>query len=196
MATIIDHSTGKIYGPAGAAQVAHNWWALVIRGVLAVLLGVVAFFMPGVTLYALVFAFGTYALLDGGFNLVAGIRTRRETERWWALALSGVLGIGAGVTAFLIPETAALALLYLVSAWAIMTGVLEIAAAVRLRKEIEGEFFLGLSGLASLLLGLFMFFQPGAGALAWVWLFAVYAGAMLVALGLRLRKLDRRLAVT
>ena len=196
MATIIDHATGTVYSPGGAAQVAHNWWALVLRGVLAVLLGVAAFALPQVTLYGIVFAFGAYALIDGAFNVVAGIRTRKETKRWWTLLLSGLLGIGAGAAAFALPTVSAVALTYLIGAWAVVTGILEIAAAIRLRKEIKGEWLLGLSGVASLLIGLAMIANPGVGALAWVWLFGAYtllAGAFLIGAGLRLRKLNERL---
>ena len=198
MATIIDHATGTVYAPGGAIQVAHNWWALLIRGLLAVGLGVYAFVAPGITAYALVFAFGFYALLDGVFNVVAGIRTRKESKRWWTLLLSGALGIAAAVIAFTQPDATAIALVFIVAAWAIVTGVLEIAAAIRLRKEIRGEWLLGLSGLASLALGIAMIARPGAGLLAWMFLFGFYAlvsGALLIGLGLRMRKLQRRLRV-
>ena len=197
MATIIDHTTGTIYGPDGAAQAAYNWWALVLRGVLALLVAAAAFFLPGATLAGLVFAFGAYALIDGGLTLVQGLRTRRETARWWAPVLQGLLGVGAGLAAFFLPAVTSFAVLYLVSAWAIVTGVTEIAAAVKLRREIDNEWLLGLSGLASVGLGLLMFFAPGAGALAWIGLFGVYAavaGGLLIGLGLRLRSLQRRLA--
>ena len=196
MAMIIDHTTGTVYGPDGAAQAAFNWWALVLRGALALLVAVAAFFLPGATLAGLVFAFGAYALIDGGFTLIQGLRTRKETSRWWAPVLQGLLGIGAGLAAFLLPEVTGMAILYLVSAWAIMTGVTEIAAAVKLRQEIDNEWLLGLSGLASVVLGLFMFFAPGAGALAWIGLFGVYAamaGGLLIGMGMRLRKLQKRL---
>lgn len=196
MATIIDHTTGTVYAPGGAAQVAFNWWAVTLRGVLSVLVGLAAFFLPEATLYAVVYAFGAYALVDGIFTLVAGVRTRRETKRWWSLALEGLLGIGAGLAAIFLTETAALAMLFLVAAWAIVTGVLQIAAAVRLRKEIRGEWLLGLSGLASLALGVAMVANPGAGLLAWMFLFGVYAlasGALLIGLSLRLRRLQRNL---
>ena len=196
MATIIDHTTGTVYGPDGAAQAAFNWWALVVRGVLALLVAAAAFFLPGATLAGLVFAFGAYALIDGGFTLLQGLRTRKETSRWWAPVLQGLLGVGAGLVAFFLPQVTGLAILYLVSAWAIMTGVTEIAAAVKLRKEIDNEWLLGLSGLASVVLGLFMFFAPGAGALAWIGLFGIYAamaGGLLIGVGLRLRKLQKRL---
>lgn len=198
MATIIDHASGVIYSRGGAAQVAYNWWALLLRGVLAVLVALAAFFLPEAALYGVVFAFGAYALVDGVFNLIAGVRTRTETDRWWTLALQGLLGIGAGVVAFAMPGAAAVAMLFVVAAWAIVTGVLEIAAAIRLRKEIRGEWLLGLSGLASLALGIAMIARPGAGLLAWMFLFGFYAlvsGALLIGLGLRMRKLQRRLRV-
>ena len=197
MATIIDHTTGIVYGPRGAAQIAYNWWALLLRGILGVFVGFAAFFLPEATLYAVVFAFGAYALIDGIANLVAGFRTRHETERWWALALQGGMGVVAGLVAFVLPEAAAFALLFVVAAWAILTGALEIAAAVRLRREIEGEWLLGLSGLASVALGVVMIANPDTGLLAWMWLFGLYAvasGGLLIGLALRLRGLQRRLA--
>ena len=198
MATIIDHATGTVYAPGGAVQVAHNWWALLIRGLLAVGLGIYAFVAPGITAYALVFAFGFYALLDGVFNVVAGIRTRKESKRWWTLLLSGALGIAAAVIAFTQPDATAVALVFIVAAWAIVTGVLEIVAAVKLREEIRGEWLLGLAGLASVVLGVAMIAAPGTGLLAWVYLFGFYAlltGGTLIALGFRLRSLNKRLEV-
>jgi uncharacterized membrane protein HdeD (DUF308 family) len=170
---------------------ARNWWAVVLRGVAGVLFGLAAFFWPGVTLLVLVALFGAYALVDGIFNVVAAIRGA-DTDRWWLLLISGLLGILVGVWTFFWPDVTALALLYLVAAWAVVTGVLEIVAAVRLRKEIEGEWMLVLSGLLSVLFGVYVAFFPGAGALAIVWIIGAYAlvsGVLLIALGFRLRSL-------
>ena len=198
-ATIIDHTTGKTYRHDGAAQVAHNWWALLLRGILAILVGIAAFVFPQATVYGVVFAFGVYAFLDGVLTAVAGARTRKETGRWWVLVLQGLLGVAAGIVAWISPEAAAIALLFVVAAWAIVTGVLEIAAAIRLRKEIDNEWLLGLSGLASLILGIAMIANPGAGVLAWMFLFGAYAiaaGAFLIGTAIRLRKLDKGLAAS
>lgn len=193
-ATIIDHATGETTVYENAAQVAHNWWAVLLRGVAYILFGIAAFFAPGVTLYAGILAFGVFALVSGAFILIAGIRTRQETKRWWLVIVQGLMGIAVGVTAFTFPSATALALLYIVAFWALLTGGMEIAAAIRLREEIRGEWLLALSGAASVLIGLAMLFAPGAGLLAWMWvlgLYAVVTGGVLVALAFRLRRLDR-----
>lgn len=169
---------------------ARNWWALVLRGLFAVLFGLAAFFWPGITLAALVLLFGAYALADGLFAIVAAITGADRQTRWWALLLEGIAGILAATVTVLWPGLTALALLYLIAAWAILTGVLEIVAAVRLRREIEGEWLLALGGVASVLFGLYVAVFPGAGALAVVWIiggYALVAGVLLIALGVRLR---------
>ena len=169
---------------------ARNWWLLVLRGVLSVLFGLAAFFWPGPTLLALVLLFGAYALVDGIFAIVAAITSADRSSRWWALVLEGIVGILTAVVTVLWTDITALALLYLIGAWAFLTGIFEIVAAIRLRKEIEGEWLLALSGLASILFSLFVAVFPGAGALAVVWLIGAYAvlfGILLIALGLRLR---------
>lgn len=166
-----------------------SWWAMVLRGIAAIAFGVLAFVWPGITVAALIFLWGAYALVDGAFSIAAGIRSHGEYKRWWFLLLEGVLSIAAGIVAFVMPGITALILLILIAAWAIVTGVFEIAAAIQLRKEIKGEWLLGLAGAASVLFGVAMFLNPAAGALAVVWLIGVYAiffGVLLVALGLRL----------
>lgn len=173
------------------AGLARNWWALVLRGVFAVLFGIAAFIWPGITLVVLVFLFGAYVLVDGVFAVIAGLRARGDEERWWALLVEGLAGIAAGIIAFVWPGITALVLLYLIAAWAIITGVFEIVTAVRLREEIEGEWLMGLAGLLSVLFGIALFLFPGSGAVAVVWLIGSYAilfGIVLVALGLRLRR--------
>ena len=174
---------------------ARNWWALALRGLLAVLFGVAAFVWPGITLGALVVLFGAYALVDGVFAIVAAIRAAGREMRWWPLVVEGLVGIGVGVLTFAWPGITALALLYLIAGWAIITGIFEIAAAVRLREVIEGEWLLGLGGVASVLFGVAIALFPGAGALALVWMigaFAVFFGIVLIGLGLRLRGLRER----
>src|SRR4051794_34974783 len=132
---------------------ARNWWALALRGLFAVLFGIAAFAWPGITLGALVLLYGAYAFVDGVFAIAAALAGRTEGLPWWALLLEGVFGIAAGVIAFAWPGITALALLFLISAWAVVTGVFEIVAAVRLRKEIRGEWLLALSGVLSVLFG-------------------------------------------
>lgn len=152
--------------------------------------GIAAFFMPLSTLLALVYLFGAYAFFGGVFNLVAAWRQTSRQKPWWALLLSGIAGIGAAGISFVWPGITALALVYVVSSWALITGGLEIAAAVKLRKEIEGEWLLALSGLLSMVLGFLLAFFPDAGAIGLVWYLGAYAvvfGILMVALGWRLR---------
>lgn len=167
-----------------------NWWMLALRGVVAVIFGILAFIWPGLTLWALVYLFGAYVLIDGVAALVSAFTGRDVDDRWWVLLLEGLAGIAAGLVAFIWPGMTAFVLLYLIAAWAIVTGIIEIVAAIRLRKEIEGEWVLALSGLASIIFGVLMVIWPGAGALAVVWLIAAYAiffGILLIFLAFRVR---------
>jgi uncharacterized membrane protein HdeD (DUF308 family) len=176
---------------------ARNWWALALRGFLAVLFGIMAFALPGITLGALVLLYGAYALIDGIFAIAAALVGRTGGLPWWALLVEGLVGIAVGVMTFAWPGITALVLLYLIAAWAVVTGVLEIAAAIQLRREVRGEWLLALSGVLSVLFGLALVINPGAGALAVVWLIGAYAiafGALLLVLGFRLRSFSRRLS--
>ena len=167
-----------------------NWWALALRGLAAIVFGVVAIIWPGVTLTTLVILFGAYALVDGVFNILAGIRAVERHQRWWPLILEGVSGVILGVLTWIWPGVTTLVLLYFIAAWAIVTGILEIAAAVRLRREIQGELLLGLGGLLSVVFGAILIVSPISGALAVVWVIGVYAiifGAALLTLAVRLR---------
>jgi uncharacterized membrane protein HdeD (DUF308 family) len=174
---------------------ARNWWALALRGVVAVLLGLIAFVMPGVTLAAIVLLFGAYAVVDGIFAIIAAVRAAERHERWWTLALQGVVDILAGVIAFMWPAATALALLFLVAFWAIVTGVLEIVAAIRLRREIQGEWLLILSGILSVAFGVVLLALPAAGILVIVWwigAYALIAGVVMIALAFKLRGRQQR----
>jgi uncharacterized membrane protein HdeD (DUF308 family) len=166
-----------------------NWWALALRGVVALLLGVAAFVLPGVTLAVFVALFGAYAVVDGVLAIIAGVRAAERHERWWSPVLKGLAGIAAGVLAFIWPALTALALLYLIGAWAIVTGVLEIVAAVHLHRA-HGEWLLILNGILSVLFGLLAVIWPGAGLLTLLWLIGTYAiifGGVLLVLAFRLR---------
>jgi len=171
-------------------MLARNWWIVVLRGVLAVLFGIMCFAWPGITLAALVLLYGAYALVGGVFALVSAVVGRPLREPWWALLIEGVAGIAVGIMTFFWPGITALALLFLIAAWAIVTGVFQIVAAIRLRREIQGEWLLALSGLLSVLFGVALVVRPGAGALAVIWLIGAYSiafGVLFIALGFRLR---------
>jgi uncharacterized membrane protein HdeD (DUF308 family) len=169
---------------------ARNWWTLAVRGALAILFGIITGIWPGLSLTALVLLFAAFAFAGGVLAILAGVRGYRRGERWWALVLEGILGVAVAVLTAFWPAITALALLMLIGAWAVVTGVFEIVAAVRLRREIQGEWLLGLAGAASIAFGVLLVLRPGAGALAVLWLIGAYAivfGVLLVALGFRLR---------
>jgi uncharacterized membrane protein HdeD (DUF308 family) len=169
---------------------AQNWWVLLLRGIAGIIFGVLTFIWPAISLAALVLLFGAYAFADGVLALIHGIRERRTNDRWWVHLLHGIMGIAAGVVAVVWPGITALALLYVIAAWALVIGVLEIAAAIRLRKVIEGEWLLGLAGIASVILGVLLFLFPGPGALAtviWIGAYAFVAGVLLTVLAFRVR---------
>jgi uncharacterized membrane protein HdeD (DUF308 family) len=177
-------------------QLVGNWWAFVLRGALAILFGLLTFFRPGITLVALVYLFGFYAVFEGAFNIVAAFRrSGPEQQPWWALLLEGIFSLIAGFLAFFMPGITAMALLWLIAAWAIATGAMEIAAAIRLRRQITGEWVLALSGVLSILFGILLLAFPGAGALTvvlWIGAYATVFGMLLIALGIRLRTWVRR----
>jgi uncharacterized membrane protein HdeD (DUF308 family) len=173
-----------------------NWWAMALRGLIAILFGIAAFTLPGVMLWALVTLFGAYALVDGIFALVSAFRrdTRRDVrhERWWALLFEGVIGIAIGVLTFIWPKLTAMGLLYMIAFWAVLTGAFEVITAVRLRHAIRGEWLMALVGILSMAFGLLLAMFPLAGALSLVWLigaYAIAAGVLMIALGFKLRSL-------
>jgi uncharacterized membrane protein HdeD (DUF308 family) len=171
-------------------ELARNWGFIAFRGALAVVFGVIAFVQPASAFAALVLLFGAYAFVDGVFALIALFRGGGK-DRPWGLILEAVVGIGIGILTIAQPAATALALLYYVGIWAILTGVFELVAAIRLRKEITGEFWLGLAGVLSVAFGVLLFAIPGAAALAltvWIGAYAVIFGVMLILLAFRLRR--------
>ena len=153
----------------------HYWWVLALRGLLAVLFGLAALVLPGLTLLVLVLLFGAYALVDGVIAVIVSLQERRVFARWWVLLVEGLTGIAAGVLTFVWPAITALVLLYLIAAWAIVTGILEIVTAFSGRLPVAQEWTLALAGILSVLLGVLLAIRPGAGLLSLVWLIGIYA---------------------
>ena len=175
-------------------KISRNWWLYAVRGVVAIIFGLVAFAQPEQALQALVLVFGAYALMDGIFAMFAGIASYRYFERWWAVLLEGVAGVVIGLLTFLWPNITALVLLYFIAAWALITGIFEIVAAIQLRRVITGEWMYILGGLLSIIFGILLFDFPGAGALSLVWLIGIYAvvfGISEVIFAFRLHSLRR-----
>lgn len=184
--------SGKGLGPGATILhgLAKNWWLLLLRGIAAIVFGVLALAWPGITLLSLVIVYGAYALVDGLFAIYAAITGGNTAPRWW-LAIVGVAGVLAGIIAFVNPIIFGLTLLMLIAAWAIVSGVFEIIGAIRLRKEIDNEWWLILHGVISVLFGLLLFASPASGAVGLIWVIGIYAilgGAILCALAFRLKK--------
>jgi uncharacterized membrane protein HdeD (DUF308 family) len=167
-----------------------HWGLLLLRGILAILFGVLVFFWPSIAWILVVASFAAFALLDGVLAITAAVVGHPPRKQWWAFMLEGVLGISAAVVTIAWPGITQWMLLCIIAYWAIATGVFEIIAAIRLRKEIQGEWLLGQAGILSVLFGVAILIMPVAGALAIAWWIAAYNiafGILLVALSFRLR---------
>jgi uncharacterized membrane protein HdeD (DUF308 family) len=177
--------------------VGQNWWLFLLRGIAAIVFGVLAFILPGITLVTLVLLYGAFALVDGVFALVSAILGKvAVAPRWW-LVIVGLAGIGAGIVTFLWPGITALVLLFFIAGWAIANGIFQIIGAIQLRKEIDNEWWLILNGALSVLFGIALFVLPGAGALALIWLIGLYAivyGILLIGFAFKVRKLGTQAA--
>jgi uncharacterized membrane protein HdeD (DUF308 family) len=170
---------------------ARNWWALLIRGIAAVIFGILAFAWPGATIVAIIILFGAYAFVDGVFAIVAAVRAAQAHERWWPFLVEGIVGIAIAAITYFEPHVTAFALYFTIAAWAFLTGILEIVAAIQLRKQVANELWLLLGGILSLLFGALMVWNPLTGAVAIVWVIGAYAvmfGITMISLSLRLRK--------
>jgi len=179
---------------ANLGLLAERWWAPVVRGAAAVLFGILALVAPSMGLLALVISWGAYAIIDGVFNLFLAARGGRTGGRWGWFLFEGIISIGAGVLTFVYPGMTALVLLTVIAAWAVLTGIVEIAAAIELRRVMTGEWVLALSGVLSIAFGVLLFANPRSGALVVVWFIGAYAivfGVLLISLGVKLRRWHR-----
>ncbi|MGF1467734.1 MAG: HdeD family acid-resistance protein [Sandaracinaceae bacterium] len=170
------------------------WWLFLVRGIMAIGFGVLAFAYPGLTALILVLLFGAYTLVDGVTSAIQSFQIRGMTDAWWLLLLGGVLGVVVAVLAFTNPTAVALFLVLYIAVWSIATGILQIIFALRYREEIEGEGWLVIGGILSMVVGFLFLASPQAGALTLVWLIAGYAvvlGAFLIGMAFRLRAVGR-----
>jgi uncharacterized membrane protein HdeD (DUF308 family) len=176
--------SGFMLGP-----LARNWWLILLRGICAVIFGVLTFVWPGVTLLTLILLYGAYAFIDGVLSIWAAVTSGETAPRWWLLVV-GALGVAAGLITLVMPGVTALVLLFFIAFWAIATGAMQIVGAIRLRKEIDNEWMLVAGGVLSVLFGFILLVQPGAGALGLLFVigaFALIEGGILIAFALRLR---------
>lgn len=174
-----------------------SWWVILLRGIIAIAFGVLSWVWPQISLATLILLFGIYAFADGVLGIWTAAATYKKNESWWVVLLWGLVGIGVGIITLLEPGITALALLFYIAIWAIATGILEIVAAIRLRVEVEGEWLLILSGIASAIFGIMLIAWPGAGALALIWLIGTYAilfGVLISVLAFRIRSIGRNLS--
>lgn len=173
-----------------------TWWALLLRGVLAVVFGVYAFTHPALSLTTMTLLFGLYVLADGIGGVVTAIAGRTESENWTVLLLWSLMSVAIGLITLFAPSITTFVLLFYIAIWAITSGVLEIVAAIRVRKEIEGEWRLIAGGLISVAVGLVLLARPAVGALAFIWLIGAYAfafGVLLIILAFKVRGLRNRI---
>lgn len=181
--------------------VAEHWWTFVLRGILAILLGVLMIMFPGMALLTIVILWGCFAIADGAMNIVAALRRPRlegpaRRQPRWALLVQGVLGLAAGAIALLIPSLTLLVLLIVMASWAVATGAMAIIAAIKLRAQIRGEWALILSGLLSIVFGVLLVAFPIAGAFTvalWTAIYMIAFGVLLISVGYRLRRRVRDL---
>jgi uncharacterized membrane protein HdeD (DUF308 family) len=168
-----------------------NWWALILRGLFAVLFGLAALLWPGLTLLVLLYLFAAYALVDGVFAIVAAFKPSARHARGWWLVAEAVIGILTGLVTILLPGITALVLLYVIAAWFMFTGIVRTIAAISLRRQIENEWLMVSTGVLSVVFGIILAVLPGVGLLSLAWLIGIYAlviGILLIALGLRARR--------
>ncbi|HKP05248.1 MAG TPA: HdeD family acid-resistance protein [Chthoniobacterales bacterium] len=175
-----------------ADTLSHNWWLLALRGLTAVIFGVLTFIWPAISLFALIMLFGAFALVNGVLSVFLAAKAPKGYPRFGSLLIGGLLGIFTGFLTFFWPGLTALGLLIMIAAWAIATGVMEIVAAIKLRKKIKGEWLLVLAGICSVAFGIMLLLMPGPGALVlvlWIGAYALVSGILLIILAFKMRKL-------
>jgi uncharacterized membrane protein HdeD (DUF308 family) len=175
-----------------ADLLARYWWLLALRGLAGVLFGILAFIWPGITLFVLVCLFGAYALVNGVLSLILAWKAPKGFPQFGSLILGGILGIAAGLITFFMPGITALGLVIVIAAWAIVVGVMEIVAAIKLRKIITREWLWILAGTLSVVFGILLLLQPAVGAVVLVWwigAFALAFGILFLILAFRLKRL-------
>lgn len=175
------------------ASITRNWWMVLVRGLCAVVFGILAFAWPGITLASLIIVYGVYVIVDGMTAIVVGIAGGADGAPWWQMILVGFASLIAGLVTFLWPGITALVLLAIIAAWSIIRGITEIVVAIQLRALVENEWMLILSGVCSVIFGVLLIVRPGAGALALLWIIGTYAiaiGVLTIVLALRLRSLN------
>lgn len=176
-----------------------HWWILVLRGVVSLLFAAIAFTNPELAYRTLLLVLGVFLVVDGVTATYLGARMRGYDDDWWAILLEGALGVGLGLIALINPEMTAVGLVLVLAVWFLVTGVFEIATAIKLRKEIDNEWLLGLAGFISIILGALMLINPNAGAISIMWWLGFYAaifGVLLVGLGMRMRQIGKRMKST
>ena len=168
-----------------------NWWSFVLRGLAAILFGLAAFAIPHITLRVLIAVFAAYALVEGILSILGAMRAIRNEKRSLLLLLTGLVSVAAGLMALFAPALTKITVLYVIAAWALFTGVLALVTSIRLRKFVEGEWLLGLSGLLSILFAILIVASPRVGALVMIYQIGFYAmafGIILLAVGFRLKQ--------
>jgi uncharacterized membrane protein HdeD (DUF308 family) len=175
-----------------ADLLARHWWVLALRGLAGVIFGVLTFLWPGITLFVLVVLFGAYALVNGIFSFMLAAKAPKGYPNFGSLILAGIFGVLAGLITFFWPGITAFSLLIVIAAWAIVNGIMEIYYAIKLRKEIKGEWLLALAGILSVIFGALLLLNPFVGALVlvlWIGSFAVVFGILLMILALKMKRL-------
>jgi uncharacterized membrane protein HdeD (DUF308 family) len=194
----LDQASGIPSSQAWTADLARNWWVVALRGVFGVVIGLVAFVLPGATMLSLALFFAAYMIVDGLSAIMASVRAARRHRRWGYLAVQGIFGTAVGVFTALLPAFTVLAFVFLVAAWALISGALQIAAAIGLRAG-SGRWWLLLGGVVSVLYGAILAIAPLAGAVVLTWWFGAYAlllGILLIIAAFELRRSHERGAVT